>query len=516
MILPPEAAKALGTGGELVIGKDVNGNTITGPDDIGLGNGVFQNTYNQAKGNLAKQQQNAAIIGDSLNVFNDTNASEYQKIQALGALVLAASGIALAGLEAAGLVAAGTVIATVPVVGIFIAAAVAVVALIAVGVEAIFGKARGEAIHVDTALQQALETIPPAMAFNGLTVTPQGIRCAYLVAKAVNVKIKNTGYSTASNGLSISAEVTSPSVDQEIGGWLLTLSQILGNDRGRADLMYETVSRALANPRWKLPRLAELDAMDGTVSGPRRFGTTYEEMATKWENKFPSVTQYGAQTNYFGGQKGWQAKAPAAYLALYAAIAVEQGFQDPASFAYMATYQLLIVRGWVYKASNTPIPQEELACQGFLLDLLSQAPITRKSTRLVDIAGKKTLVIGSLLVRDLAFYVNYYLEQAKSGAIANGVRTPFIPLGTVNSRTTIQVSGMWPVLEPGNYLLEAQKSLLSGDQISQLLNQSGIATQMLPPRPGVHRFFATIRQPIDLHQVASVRWTLMQKLPSPR
>lgn len=430
--LSPEAQKALGTTGERSLGPDANGIDLKVPDDIGLGKGAFEGAYKTSKGKLEDQQKLMAVIASSLNTLKDPNASAAEKLTAQAALVAAAVTGVLYGAQVVGLITAATVSASVPIIGWAAAAFVAAALLMVTLINSLLNNAV-ERPYQNTPIDFAIMSIPTRMAFENVPLTADGIAAARFVGQLL-------------------AAQRDPLRQGDAEYFRLQLAQYLGNDTGKADQLAAIVARVVDNPRWGLGSLPGVEpdinreriqasrdprgllTSVGVVNGPRR--NTYNDLALLWANQFPGFFELGVEAGVYADPNGPYGSENAkrnysnsviTYLELYAAAAIVAGIPTPDSFAYMAFYNLLIARGWVYKAASRPIPDEEYACQGFLLDLISQTPMARIRNSRFDLVGTAIEKDAPVLVKDAQYFIRYYLdEEAKSNKGA-----PFIPSSNI-------------------------------------------------------------------------------------
>lgn len=389
MKIPPELQGTFGTDGETVVGKDPNtGAILTAPDDLAVGQAVFDGTYTQAQGNLDQQQQRAAAVANSFNTLSDSHASPESRIEALGALGLAVSGVVLYGLAQAGLLTAAAVASAVPVIGLCVTAFVAASAAIVWAASQIFGSASGGQLAQDTPLQAVLKVIPPKMNFHGAAFDAQAIEACYRVTSAIEAQAAGRA--------------------EEAGGHMLVLSQVLGNDRGRADVLFGIVASIVLDSRWKLNRDFSnapqyLGQVFQTARGP--WGNSFPALATLWGGDIPGQTELATGAGLYPVTGGTTLPL---YLAMYASTAVVAGLQGPAGFAYTALYQLMIARGWACRASSQAVPEAELRCQGFLLDAIARSPMARKGNLGTFAASSSR---APVLVKDVSYFIGYYLAE---------------------------------------------------------------------------------------------------------
>lgn len=377
MKVPTQLQGALGPG-EVQIGTASDGTPIMGPDDLGLGQKSFEGLYAQANQNLQTLQQNGASAADAINTLGDAHATPAEAISAMGTLGVLVAGVALYAGAEAGLLTFAAVAATLPVVGEMMAAFVAISAVLLAAVSAIFGRAQGNAIP-DDAVANALQESPPHMDVPNLPIPAAVI--------GVWSSLINEAY-LATRG-------------QPTDAMRLQASVMAGGDGAVPDDVRQVFAEVFTD-RWPWAwGDAWSSAAPVTTSGSpgQGFGTTsFDDLAAAWNGEVPSAREMltAVEAN------------PSTYLALFAVAARMARLPGMRVYAYTATYQLLLARGWTYKQAGRALPDDEARAQGVLLDLISQHPYVRLIQAFVP--GTSQLVAVPL-VKDLLYYVNFYLGR---------------------------------------------------------------------------------------------------------
>ena len=557
--IPDDVKGQFGTG--VIPGTDAQGQKGLVPDDLGTGQKTFDSSYKDARGDLAKVEQNSSAIVNAFNVLGDPHASIQSKLAATTTLVTIALAATYVALEAAGITLAEVAIAlgvSVPYLGAFVLAAIAVLVIV---VE-IVGEASASAPRQDTdaeALALAINQLPSDLPLPYAVVPPNlgAVQAMGILATIINAEAQ--GKTSEKGHLDFA-----------------TVPPALRGRAGAADDVYAIAADVLLNPRWRIG-LGKLSDWNWTsaenirqaeAQGSRVFGiASYEEVLESFRNtsaptmplpgrfeliqvataspaivlsaatavelqKSPVVRQ--AQRvrwivpRYFPLEaRSYDPYDVARYVVIFAVL---YSFSDPRqarAATYAAVYLMLIQKAWAYKAANAQVPNELYATMGFMLDLVSQYPFVRyEDVRLLNPVTRAPITSRQRIFKDVDWYVRYYLVRApqytdlpdkapSQSTDTSPGKPPFTKVpGTAPGPVRVG-AGDQTILYPGNYIVEVESLRnLNSELIVQILQKYGITSQVLPTPPGMaYRFIMQVMKPLRIKGFLSgLRWRLMRKL----
>jgi len=457
--IPPQLQGQLGTG-QIELGKDAQGYPIVVPDDHGLGKHLSDGLYAANDGNLNHITNAGGAALGAFNVLNDPQASIDARLAAQAALAVAVTSGAAAlavygGAEAAA--AAAAITASIPMLNLLMAAYVAVsIAIYEIAV-AIWGKAGGGPVHIDTpaeTLEAFVAATPPDMP------VPQGAADPSLLA--INVMtILAARFDREAHGL-------------DTGDLQSALASTLGGQAGLAEDMYQTVAQIVKSDRWQCgyPSPWLLSEVQAVNARGWPIGSTYAATAAAFGNHtiphyLPYEMQIGADGKVYpvpgGGAPG--SLDVSRYLIIFSVLYHLKSPRQARAATYAAVFMTLLQKAWVYQASNpaatmggsAPVPDALYGSLGFLLDEITRFPLARLEPNLQ--AFSATGAAANVTVfHGLEWYVQFYL--ARDPRFAQGATPPQAPTGPLGG-------GAQQAPPPAQVAVPFSPGALSGERVFQ-------------------------------------------------